>query len=176
MLSYGADAPPRGPRTLLVGVAAAGLVLGLLAGTRLDLEGADAPSAAAAGPAAADEGPADSVVAAGVVTPATTAHGAGFEVPVFNSGAENVTATVVALPGWAPPLTDTRATTIAPASWGVLRFSAPPDCLTYPAEVRVVHVRIWTDAGAENRIVPLSRPARALRARFDRMCDPPPTR
>lgn len=53
--------------------------------------------------------------------------------------------------GWSSPLTDTRAATIAGRSWGRIGFSAPPDCMTYPADVRVVHVRIWTDSDTLTR-------------------------
>jgi hypothetical protein len=132
--------------------------------------GPTAPTDAATG-----AGPAMDPVAAGIVT-AIPRQPDGFRLSLFNTGSVEITATVVSLPGWAPPLVDTRATTIAPRSWGQVRFGAPPDCLTYPAEVRVVHVRFWTDDGVANKVVPLSQPARALRDHYDVRCAPPPTR
>ena len=178
VLAHGEDEPARRPPGLLAVVAGASLVIGFLAGTRLAPEavpvtepaGAVAPTDAATG-----AGPGMDPVAAGVITkvPGTPW---GFQVSLFNTGADDITATVVSLPGWSPPLTDTRASTIAGRSWGMIGFSAPPDCMTYPADVRVVHVRIWTDSGVANRVVPLSQPARTLREHYLKFCDPPPTR
>lgn len=178
MLAYGAEERPRRGYVVAAGVGLAALVVGFLVGTRM---GAPAtPEVAPAAPQAPTDAPTRSgldidAVAAGVVTPVKGRPG-DFRVSLFNTGSVNVTATVVALPGWAPPLSDTRASTIAPRSWGTVRFSAPPDCLTYPADVRVVHVRLWTDEGVDNRVAPLAEPARALREHYEEMCDPPPTR
>lgn len=177
VLAHGEDEPSRRPTGLLAVVAGAGLVVGFLVGTRMvpaavpvtEPAGATAPTDAATGAGGMDP------VAAGVVS---TVPGApsSFKVSLFNTSADDITATVVSLPGWSPPLTDTRASTIAGRSWGLLRFSASPDCMTYPADVRVVHVRIWTDAGVANRVVPLSQPARVLREHYEELCAPPPTR
>ncbi len=178
VLAHGDDEPPRRPYGLLVAVAAAGLVVGFVAGTRTVPE--TAPAGAPAAPtaptdAATGAGPGPEPVAAGIIskvprTPST------FSVSLFNTGTDDITATVVSLPGWTPPLSGTRASTIAGRSWGLVRFSAPPDCMTYPADVRVVHVRVWTDAGVANMVVPLSQPARVLREHYQELCAPPPTR
>lgn len=178
VLAHGEDEPPRRPLGLLAAVAGTGLVIGLLAGIRLAPQ--SAPVAEPAGPVAPTDsatgaGPAMDPVAAGVITKAPHAPWT-FQVSLFNTGADDITATVVSLPGWSSPLTDTRAATIAGRSWGRIGFSAPPDCMTYPADVRVVHVRIWTDSGVANRVAPLAQPARTLREHYMRFCDPPPTR
>ena len=181
-LAYGAEETPQRRNLALAGAGAAGLVVGFLAGTQAGPSTAPVadPVVVPARPAAPTDGPTRAgkviePVAAGVVRP-VAGEPSVFEVSLFNAGRQQLTATVVSVPGWAPALTDTRASDLAPRSWGTVRFSAPPDCLTYPAEVRVVHVRLWTDQGVDNQIVPLSEPASALREHFAQMCDPPPTR
>lgn len=178
VLAHGDEEPSRRSPALLAVVAGACLVVGYLAGSRLapspvpvtEPAGAVAPTDAATG-----AGPALDPIAAGIVDRVPD-EPSGFRVSLFNTGEDGITATVVSLPGWSPPLTDTRASSIAGRSWGTVRFSAPPDCMTYPADVRVVHVRIWTDSGVANRVVPLSQPARVLRDHYEELCAPPPTR
>lgn len=186
MLAYGAEEAPHRRGLALAAAGAAGLVVGFLAGAQTGpttepvSDPVVTPAGASAGPVAPTDGPARAgrgidPVAAGVVR-AVPGEPSSFEVSLFNGGHAQVTATVVSLPGWSPPLTDTRASQIAARSWAWVRFSAPPDCLTYPAQVRVVHVRLWTDDGVDNQVVPLSQPARALREHFEDRCDPPPSR
>ncbi len=147
----------------LVGLAA-GAVLGFVVGTGVNSSDESVAS---------DEGGRVPPVAAGAVTrvlgPAAV-ESDDFQVSLFNSSDENVAATVVALPGWAPRLTDAEPTTIAPRSWGVVGFSAPPDCRTYPATVRVVHVRIRSAEGVAQRIVPLAEPADDLLEHHEAVC------
>jgi hypothetical protein len=150
---------------VLVGLAA-GVVLGFVAGT-----GVNTSDEAVASNEAGSVPP----VAAGAVTwvvpgPEGSVESDDFQVSLFNSSDENVAATVVALPGWAPRLTDAEPTTIAPRSWGVVGFSAPPDCRTYPATVRVVHVRIRSAEGVAQRIVPLAEPADDLQEHHEAVC------
>jgi hypothetical protein len=168
VLSYGRERPPRRPPPLLVGGLvglAAGAVLGFVAGTGVSTSDEAVAS---------DEGERVPPVAAGAVTralgPAGSVESDDFQVSLFNSADENVAATVVALPGWAPRLTDAEPTTIAPRSWGVVGFSAPPDCRTYPATVRVVHVRIRSAEGVAQRIVPLAEPADDLQEHHEAVC------
>ncbi len=185
VLAYGAEEAPRRRSLAVAGFGAAGLVVGFLAGVQAGPGSAPAgepgdaavtlPRAVAPTDGPTRGGRLIPPVAAGLVT-ALPEQPSTFEVSLFNSGRKQLTVAVISLPGWAPPLTDTRASDIAPRSWGAVRFSAPPDCLTYPAEVRVVHVRLWTDDGVDNQIVPLSRPARVLRDHFEELCDPPPPR
>jgi hypothetical protein len=178
VLAHGAEEPARRSPALLAVVAGASLVVGYLAGTRLapaavpvtEPAGAVAPTDAATG-----AGPGMDPVAAGIVS-RVQGEPWSFRVSLFNTGDDDITATVVSLPGWTPPLTDTRASAIAGRSWGMVRFSAPPDCMTYPGDVRVIHIRIWTDSGVANRVVPLSQPARVLRDHYEERCAPPPTR
>ena len=91
---------------------------------------------------------------------------------LFNAGHEQITTTVVALPGWAAKLTSTVPTAIAPRSWGVVSFLAPPDCGTYPSDVRVVQIRVRTAAGLTDQIVPLPEPAEALQDYHLAVCGP----
>ena len=164
MLSYGRERAPRRPPPLLAGGLvglAAGLALGFVVGSR-----PMTPDGAAASEEAGRVPP----VAAGAVAKLGAAESDDFRVSLFNSADENITATVVALPGWAPRLSGTRPTTIAPRSWGVVRFSAPVDCRTYPATVRVVHVRVRSPEGVAQRIVPLAEPADDLKKHHEAVC------
>lgn len=161
VLAYGGDRPPRRlPRVLVGGVAglAVGVALGVVVGDR-----ADTPTQAGT-PSEKDRPP---TVAAGTVS---RTGGSGFRVSLFNAGEENLAVTVVALPGWAPRLTESQKTTIAPRSWGAVRFKAPVDCSTYPAAVRVVHIRIDDPDGVVNRVVPLAEPAEVLRRHHEAAC------
>lgn len=138
-----------------------GAALGYLVASRAGVSGETAAS---------DEEGRVPPVAAGAVAKLGPSASDAFRVSLFNSADENITATVVALPGWAPRLSGTRPTTIAPRSWGVVRFSAPVDCRTYPATVRVVHVRVKSAEDVAQRIVPLSEPAAVLLDHHDAVC------
>jgi hypothetical protein len=169
VLSYGSERPPRRPPRLLVGGVVGGLV-GLAVGAALGFVVGSRP-VTSDDAAASDEAGRVPPVAAGAVAKLAGPSGADdFRVSLFNSADENITATVVALPGWAPRLSGTRPTTIAPRSWGVVRFSAPVDCRTYPATVRVVHVRVRSAESVAQRIVPLSEPAEVLLDHHEAVC------
>jgi hypothetical protein len=167
-MTYGSDTPPRRVPAVLVAVAVVCLVVGFLVGTRVDQPA----------PSPQDPPPADVSVAAGAVTQATgRGDGAGFAVPVFNPGSVEVTATVVGLPGWTPPLGGSTPTVIPPHGWALVPFSAPGDCGTYPATVSSVRLRLDSVAGMDQREVALPEPADVLRAHHDAVCLPklPPT-
>jgi len=169
VLSYGDDEPQRRPRVVLLVVAvvclAVGLAAGFYAGSR-----PEAPSSASApkGPPAVEP-----QVAAGAITKFNgPLDNRGFRVSLFNAGHEQIVTKVVALPGWAANLTSTVPTAIAPRSWGVVSFLAPPDCGTYPSDVRVVQIRVRTETGLSDQIVPLPEPAEALQDYHLAVCGP----
>ena len=169
VLSYGGDEPARRPSALVLAVAVAclavGLAAGFYAGNRTEASPAATPSKTA--PAFEPQ------VAAGAITKFNgPLDNRGFRVSLFNAGHEQITTTVVALPGWAAKLTSTVPTAIAPRSWGVVSFLAPPDCGTYPSDVRVVQIRVRTAAGLTDQIVPLPEPAEALQDYHLAVCGP----
>lgn len=169
VLSYGGDEPARRPPVVVLAVAVAclavGLAAGFYAGNRTEASPAATPSKTA--PAFEPQ------VAAGAITKFNgPLDNRGFRVSLFNSGHEQITTTVVALPGWAAKLTSTVPTAIAPRSWGVVSFLAPPDCGTYPSDVRVVQIRVRTAAGLTDQIVPLPEPAEALQDYHLAVCGP----
>jgi hypothetical protein len=163
VVSYGNDTPPRRVRTMLVLVALAALAVGFLVGSQTGQP-----------PATPDEAAQTALpVAAGAVaTAAGRGDGAGFEVPVFNPSDVEVTATVIGLPGWSPPLGGSAPTVVPPHGWAVVPFSAPGDCSTYPATVSSVRLRLDSVAGVDQRDVPLPEPAQVLRVHHDAVCLP----
>jgi hypothetical protein len=171
VLSYGGDEPPRRPSRQLLGVAAAGLLVGfgagLLAGDRTD-----PPATAAKGPEPTDTAHETARVAAGAVRKFGPPVGDELVLSVFNWGDRKVAAEVASLPGWRLRLTRTEPASVAPRSWGQLRFSAPVTrCGSYPGDIRVVVLRIATDRGAETQVVPLAESAHAvLQERYDAAC------
>jgi len=169
VLSYGGDEPSRRPPVVLLAVAvvclAAGLAAGFYAGSRTE-----APPSATSSRTAPAVKP---QIAAGAITKFNgPLDNRGFRVSLFNAGHEQITTTVVALPGWASKLTSTVPTAIAPRSWGVVSFLAPPDCGTYPSDVRVVQIRVRTAVGLTDQIVPLPEPAEALQDYHLAVCGP----
>lgn len=166
VLSYGRERPPRRPPPLLVG----GLV-GLVVGAVLGFVLGSRPMTSSDAAASEEDGRVPMVAAGEVRKLPGPAEAKRFGVTLFNTGGESVTVTVLALPGWAPRLTATRPTTIAPRSWVKVHFSTDVDCRTSPSTVRVVRVRVRSADGVTDRIVPLAEPADALTARHEHFCE-----
>jgi len=141
-VSFGRDPPPRPTSTVLLGVAAACLVVGFLAGGQTDvLPGSDSAvgAASSAMPVA--------VGAIANVEPSAE-HGDEFELPVFNAGADEIEVTIVDLGGWTG--LDSATETIAPDTWALVPFSAPPDCSDpLPASVLAVLIQAKTSSGRQ---------------------------
>jgi hypothetical protein len=148
---------------VVIGVGLVCLVAGFLAGSRLDVP---------TDPVASEE-PATPLppVAAGAVSKVTDPlDDGGFRIPLFNSGEEEVTSTVVALPGWAPALTRSAPVTIGPRSWGVASFAAPADCATDPVDLRGVRVKVQNSDGVTHRLALLPEPAWVLLEHHRAVC------
>jgi hypothetical protein len=179
VLSHGDERPARRTPVLLRWVATVALAVGFAAGALVDgpwrADPVAQPGQEAAAPKAtpgAPRRPAAVPVVAGLVTKVGPAESdRGFRVSLFNTTDETITATVVALPGWLPELREKKATTIPPRSWGLVPFTTVATCRAYPAPVRVVHVRVWTDTGSREGLAPLSQPAKALQDHFAAVCD-----
>jgi hypothetical protein len=162
VLSFGADGPSRGSRVLVLVVAAACLAIGFVAGARWDRSAPGPPSEMTA---------AVSPVAAGTVTKLTDDRAdRRFQLRLFNPGERSISATVVALPGWAGPLAGTAPSRVPAGSWGMVSFEAPRDCGASPWDVRVVQLRLRSAHAVGDQVVPLQEPAFALRDHFTTIC------
>jgi len=175
VLSHGDERPARRTAVLLGWVAASALLVGFAAGATIDgpwrTDAGDRADEVAVPRATLAPRPPAVPVVAGVVSKVGPARSErGFRVSLFNTSDETVTAAVVSLPGWLPELREKKATTIAPRSWGLVPFKTVASCEAYPAPVRVVHVRIWTDRGSRDGLASLSQPAKALQEHYAALC------
>ena len=153
------DGPPaplawwRSRPWLLVGAGAlAGLVVGVLVGTRTDLPGQfeDEPSSR-------------SPVVVGLVSDifAESASEWEFELPVFNATAAPVDATLVGFDGAALGVTSDTAQNLAGGTWGTIQFSVAANCdALVPGPMSSVRLRVHT--GAETSVTALPLPGRGL--------------
>jgi hypothetical protein len=130
----------------------AGLVVGVMVGTRTDLPGQfeDEPSSR-------------SPVVVGLVSDifAESASEWEFELPVFNATAAPVDATLVGFDGAALGLSSDTAQNLAGGTWGTIQFSVAANCdALVPGPMNSVRLRVHT--GAETSVTTLPLPGRGL--------------
>ena len=140
-----------------------GLVLGVLVGDRSDLL-TSGSSKAAAGPAAVSVGAIQQF-------PLRASTGWDFELPVYNATDAPLDADLVALEGLVTPFTSDRAKQVGPGSWGVIRFSATPNCeAPPPSSVSSVRLRLDGQGGRSEVTRPLPEGGKALVEHDQALC------
>jgi len=139
-VEYGSDTPPMSTRVQLAAVAALCLVGGFLAGDRADIFGETHESTAAPPPPS---------VAVGTIAKSYDADtGFDFELPVQNTGEDQIDVEGVDLVGLGSRVTTTYTPEIAPGEWRLLEFRAPADCSTpSPADIAAVRLRVESPSG-----------------------------
>jgi hypothetical protein len=150
VLTFGGEPSPPRPLGLLTAVAAAGILLGFLAGGRAD----SAPDPPA---------PVDHVqLAAGSIE---TPPGGGqvFEVPIHNGTAEDLSVTVVGIPEWDVPIEHSAEVEIAAGAWEEVRFTPTVECTFSPFDARTVTVRARSSTSTRRTELPLATPASVMR-------------
>jgi hypothetical protein len=113
VLTYGSEPSPRPPLRLLTAVAAAGLLLGFLAGGRAE-SSPDPPTTAGQVELAA--GPIGTLPAGGRPGWSRSA-GWSFAVPIHNGTPDDVSVSIVAVPGWDVPFERSDEVEIAEGAW-----------------------------------------------------------
>jgi len=148
-VEYGSDKPPTSTRVRLAAVAGVCLVAGFLAGDRADVFAYGGESATAA--------PSRLSVAVGAIDKSYGAStGFDFELPVLNSGEEQMQVEEVDLVGLGSRVTETYTPEIAPGEWKVLGLQVPADCSTPPpADFFAVRLRVERPSGTGDIEVPL---------------------
>ncbi|HEX6249239.1 MAG TPA: hypothetical protein VFZ64_15315 [Nocardioidaceae bacterium] len=159
VLTFGGEPSPRRPLRQLTAVAAAGLVLGFLAGGRAE-------------PAPVASAPADQVqLAAGSIGAlpnggrpgwSRPAPGWSFEVPIHNGTGDDVTVTVVAIPDWDVPIERSAEVEITAGSWEDVRFTPSVECSIPPFTVRSITVLARSSTGTRRTELPLATPTTAM--------------
>jgi hypothetical protein len=139
-IDYGSDKPPMSTRVRLAAVAGVCLVGGFLAGDRANVFGDDLESTAA---------PRAYPIAVGTIEKAYDADtGFDFELPVLNSGEEQIQVEAVDLVGLGSRVTETYTTEISPGEWRVVELQVPADCSTPPPDdISAVRLRVERPSG-----------------------------
>ena len=140
-----------------------GLVLGVLVGDRSDLLTSRSSRTAAE--------PASVSVGAIQQFQLRASTGWDFELPVYNATAAPIDADLVALEGLVTPFTSDRAQQVGAGSWGVIRFSATPNCeAPPPTSVSSVRLRLDGPDGRSEVTRPLPEGGKALVEHDQALC------
>ena len=139
-VDYGSDKPPMSTRVRLAAVAVVCLVGGFLAGDRANIFGNERESTAT---------PPAAPIAVGTIGKSYDAvTGFDFELPVLNSGEEQIDVEEVELVGLESRVTTTYAPEISPGEWRVLELQVPADCSTQrPDDISAVRLRVKRPSG-----------------------------
>jgi hypothetical protein len=152
-LSFGGDPSPRPPAVHLAAAAAAGLVVGLLAGYNTGVSGLSGPG---------DDRPSSaSPLVAGLVENVDGDRGDMLlQLRVHNAGVEQATVDLLDVGGWVPERSTPAI--VSAGAWGVVEFSAPDDCSAPPTGSHTVHLRSRTGTAVSEQTLPLAGGAEKL--------------
>ena len=159
VLTFGGEPSPRRPLRLLTAVAAAGLLVGYVAGGRAE----SAPDP----PAPADQvrlaaGPIATLPSGGRAGWSRPATGWWFEVPIHNGTLDDVSVRIVAVPDWDVPIERSDEVEISAGAWEEVRFTPEVECDSPPFTVRTVTVQARSRTSTRRTELALATPSMVM--------------